>query len=136
MSTKCTIASNAKEGWHLFKDLSNDMTSLEWTLPPLEFAVPIPDEAIEALERNVRQSAKMIVREETERLQSELETERGQRQADNKESQDDVDRLRKLLTELVESSEGIQSRYGLRDRGPYRECAAFVDALATAKEAL
>ena len=44
--------------------------------------------------------------EEADRLRSELETERGHRQADNKESRGEIERFRKLLTKLVDSAEG------------------------------
>ena len=50
MSTRCTIAHNEKEGWHLFKDLTDDWTYLKWNSRPLEVTVPIPAEAIAAMQ--------------------------------------------------------------------------------------
>lgn len=50
MSTRGTIIYNEKEGWHLFDEHVDGEVYLEWDRPPLELAIPIPREAIKALQ--------------------------------------------------------------------------------------
>lgn len=74
------------------------------------------------------------VQSEYERLRSELETERGQRQPDNQESRDEVVWLRRLLAELVRAAEEADENGNLVGADEFVE--RLRAALAAAKEAV
>ncbi len=48
MSTRSTIASG--DQWHLFEDCMDDQIYIEWDSPPLLIEIPIPPEAVKALQ--------------------------------------------------------------------------------------
>ncbi len=63
MSTRSTIAHNAEAKWHLFNDYMNDGTYLEWNRLPLPIAIPIPPEAIEALQTRENKRLRRLLAE-------------------------------------------------------------------------